>query len=780
MDSATRNRFLQQIDHWAQDYISKGRSPFRKTEISPTIITSNAEQSPDLVLWINQESFVAGGFILLPDDEHFDMAAAQACSHALGIRYFATWTAQNICVWSVDDLSIHSQIQPPKATDDDRIDQFEDSLIQLMDEFRTLAVLGLCPPEKLSFWHLTNLCIGAQNRALPLLSEHFRRNPELHAKHLPSFEVQAQEKLSLSMARLLTLLYFDKIPYNLPPEDLDHALGYLSSELADPSLSVLKLAKDEPALDENSAVLFHHLLRRLDQVSIFNNSDRAIHVLNQLLQHNSLCVDSQHHTENDDYNMLLFCNTVPCNAEQLIEVDQPARLALKHLLRKLMDCPTGQHHYTDLLQRQLLQNADELQQVPLRINACLSNATTPTTQQRNNFITHLRLVWPSLTFEFWRSTPTWAYQFCYVLGIMTADSRLNIQLPSSLLVSAFSNTIIELLQSHFTVEKISQITPQVIQLSLSKGLDDSIDTIFHGEIPRTTAWSKLRQREPELLALTLFLPETPYRLLQQNLVRFDLEPTKHNEAGIQQFKNSSLGQCYSHHSRPKADRTKRTKWSPRIPLPSDAILDALESLAIDNDPTPLWRIDEELERLLDIEIALVSTPTTLAPTQTSDRETKEDKKSLANKIIHLIQVRGVPEFPTHYLYDFYLPELSHYSRQDSPWAISSEFMGIYQLKNQDNDSEIAAANEFTAHAIVLASYGKAEINLPNDRAICSTIVTRYLNDLDDIRTIIWRECHAALHQSDAANRLVRKLWKKLGLPPWSMIEQYLKRFNIND
>jgi hypothetical protein len=780
MDSVTRNCFLQQISLWAQDYISKGRSPFRKTEISPTIITSSGVQSPDLVLWINQDSFVAGGVVLFPDDETFDMAAAQACSQALGIRYFATWTAQNISVWSVDDQSIHSQIQPPKTTDNDRIDRFEDSLIQLMDEFRTLAVLGLCPPEQLSFWHLTNLCIGAHNRALPLLSEHFRRNPELHAKHLPSFEVQAQEKLSMSMARLLTLLYFEKIPYNLPPEDLDHALGYLSSELAVQSLSDLKPVRNEPTLDENSAVLFHHLLRRLDQVSIFNNSHRAIHVLNQLLQHSSLCLDTDNDAEAKDYNMLLFCNTVPCNTEQLIEVDQPARLALKHLLRRLMDCPTGQHHYTELFQLQPLQHADDPQQLPLKIKACLSNVTTPATQQRNSFLTHLRLVWPNHTFEFRRSTPTWVYHFCYILGIMKADSQLCIQLPSSMLSSPFSDIIIELLQQHFTLHEISQRTPQVVHLSLSKGSNNSVDTRFNGEVLRSMAWSKLRQLEPEQLVLTLFLPEVPYRLLQQNLVRFDSKPTQHNETGVEQFKNSSLGQCYNHHLQPKVDRAKRSKWTPRIPLPSDAILTALENLAIDNDPAHLTRIDAELERLLDIEIASVNHSPTVAEIKVSHREAKEDKKTLANKIIQLIQVKGVPEFPTHYLYEFYLPQLSHYSRHDSPWEISSEFMGTYQLSNQRGDTEITATNEFTAHAIILTSYGKAEINLPDDRTICSTIVTRYLTDLDEIHTIIWRECHAALHQSDTANRLVRKLWKELGLPPWNTIDKYLKRFNIND
>jgi len=774
MDSATRNRFLQQISHWAQDYIATGHSPFRKTEINANIITSRGAQSLDLLFWINQESFVAGGFILFPDDEQFDMEAALASSQALGIRYFATWTAHNITVWCVDDQSIHSQFLPPKTADSDRIDQFEDTLIQLMDEFRTLAVLGLCPPEKLSFWHLTNLCMGAYQRALPLLSEHFRRNPELHAKHLPSFEIQAQEKLSLSMARLLSLLYLDKIPYNLQPENLDHALCYLASELDEQSFGDLKPKLKEPELDESSAVLFHHLLRRLDQISTFDNQSRAAQMLNQLLEHNSLCLETSTESEPSDYNMLLFCNMAPCATEQLIEVDQPARLAFKYLLRKLLGCPTGQHHYTDLFQLQASQQQ-------LTIKACLCEATTPNTQQRNAFLTHLRLVLPNQSFELPRSTPTWVYHLGYVLGIMSTGSQLNVQTPSSLLSSPFSDMVIKWLQNEFTLHSVSSLTTQTIQLSLSKGTDDSAETVFHGEVTRRNAWSKLRQQDPELLALTLLLPENAYQLLQSDLVQFVSEPMTQNSMGIEHFNNSSLGQCFNYHLQPKVNRAKRSKWQPRIPRPSDAILTALEELGLDSTTEQRLRIDQELERLLNIEIATVGPRTNQPNVHPSHRAAKEDKKTLSTKIIQLIQVRGVPEFPTHYLYEFYLPELSHFPQPTTAWEISSEFMGTYQLSNQDDDSpDITVDNEFTAHAIVLASYNSSTINLPDDRDICSTIVTRYLNDLDEIHTIIWRECHAAVHQNETANRLVRKLWKELGLPPWNTIEKYLKRFNISD
>lgn len=777
MDTATRNTFLQQISHWASEYIAQGHSPFRKAELSPTLVTSKGEQAPDLVFWINQDSLVAGGFVLFTDSEDFDLDTAKACAHALGISYFASWSTQNITFWRVDDLAVHKQLPAPNAG----VDSFEDALIQLMDKFRTLAVLGACPPDKFSYWHLTNLCIGVHNRALPSLSEHLRRDPIRHQKHLAPVEIQAKEKLLISTARLLTLLYFDKIPYNIQPENLDHALCYLAGELPQQPFACLKSSDDEPKLDEDSAVLFLHLLRRLDQIAIFNNKERTCQLLTQLLIHSALCRVTQHAPGSTCANISIYCNHVPDAAQHLIEVDQPARLALKHLLRQLMDWPLGQQHASDIFQLQATPAMKQPEEQ--KVEACLFNMATLDTHHRNNCLTHLKLIWQGRVFNFHQSTPTWAYEFCYLLGIMAQQSTLDAYLPANILSSPFSHIVIKLLQDQFTLFEISRQTQYIIHITAKKGRDDTAQVHLQGEQQRILAWEDLRHAEPEWFALALSISDTLYQLMEQGIVRFNTSDPTANRQGLAYYQNSTLAQSYRHHLRPKINRFKRLKWQPRIPQPSDIILEALSALEIDdpNEAAQQATIDAELERLLDIEIATVSPAPAATINHNSHRETKIDKKELRAKIIHLVQVRGLTEFPTHYLYEFFRPSLSLYRSGDIPWEISEEFMGTYLLKNTQHGKNIAVSvtNEFLAHAIVLASHGEAQILLPDDNIICATIVTRYLNDLDEIHTMIWRECHATLHKRGSANRQVSKVWKSLSLPPWNIIEKFLKRFQIN-
>ena len=781
MDTASRSSFLQQISHWASEYIAQGRSPFRKAELGSPLVTSKGEQAPDLVFWINQDSLVAGGFVLFPDSEEFDLDTAQACAHALGISYFASWTAQKITFWNVDDLTIHKQISAPSVG----VDSFEDALIQLMDKFRTLAVLGACPPDKFSYWHLTNLCIRVHNRALPTLSEHLRRDPNRHQKHLAPSEIQAKDKLLISAARLLTLLYYDKIPYNIQPENLDHALRYLASELPQQPFACLKSREDEPELDEHSTVLFHHLLRRLDQIAIFNNKERAGQLLKQLLIHSALCHRTEHTSGSACVDISIYCNHVPGAATQLIEIDQPARLALKHLLRKLMDRPTGLQHESDIFRLQATQRTVASDEHPEQqtVEACLFNMATLDAHHRNNCHTHLRIVWPGRVFKFHQSTPTWAYEFCYLLGVMAPQGQLSAYLPANILSSPFSHVIIELLQDQFTLYKISRQTPYIIHITAIKNQDDTAQVHLHGEHQRRLAWKDLRQAEPEWFALALSLSDTLYQLMEQGIVRFNASDATVHPQGLANYLNSTLAQSYLHHLQPKINRFKRLKWQPRIPRPSNIVLEALSALEINDlsEAAQLATIDAELERLLDIEIATLSPAPALMTNHNSHQNAKVDKKKLRAKIVNLVQVRGVPEFPTHYLYEFFRPSLSLYEHGNTPWEISEEFMGTYQLTNthQGKAEKLSVNNEFSAHAIVLASHGQAQILLPDDSTICATIVTRYLNDLDEIHTMIWRECHATLHQRSTANRQVGKIWKSLSLPPWNIIEKFLKRFQIN-
>lgn len=748
---------------WAGNYIAESRSPFRKVELGTPLVTEQGTLSADLVLWINQDSFVAGGIIALGDPSPQQLATAQVCAHALGVCYFALWGHQQVTLFQADKLSVYKQF--PLA--DDQPKSLENTFSQLMDKFRTLAVLGACPQDRLCAWHLTNLCVGVLNKAFPAVSEHFRRDPQLHDRHLPTIAAQADQKLRIVMARLLTLLYFDKIPYTVQPEKLDLALQFLCEAGANPSFRCLQAKASEPNLDEESAVLFHHLWRRLGQIGVFRDTARAGQWLEQLLTQRAGTVENEHFAPPDRAEIQLYTDILPNENPVRVEIDSAARLALKQLLRTLHNWPLPHVQSSDIFQlTTTLHDATAL--------AKLTNPTLMDTCHRNTCNALLRVAWPGQTPLLPLSAPLWVYEFAYLLGIMATQSRLRVLLPATALCGPCSDALVKLLQQNFTIDEISQRGTETIELQLRKSHDAGAIVHFNGQWPRTCPWSVLQTAPSEWLCLALRLPDDLYQLLDNGLLTLEsaAEP-----ATVENYQNSSLASRLRSILTTEAEQSRRSRWQPNVPRPARKILAALNELTLPANDSGAQRqlIDNKLEQLLGIQPIIAAAAT--ADDATELRSDKNTHRKVLEQILHKVHLRGVPQFPTHYLFDFFRPPLHHFNDDNRPWQIDNEFMGSYLLHDQAQ-TEFITHDEFLAHAIVLASYGDAEIWLPEEAAINQTITLRYLRDLAQIHALIWRECHSALPKSYAANRLVGQIWKTLALPPWLLVEKFLLRFQL--
>jgi hypothetical protein len=57
--------FVQQLASWTEDVIEHGRTPFRRVDSFPEIDTDSGPYKPHLVFWINRQSLMAGGVLLL-------------------------------------------------------------------------------------------------------------------------------------------------------------------------------------------------------------------------------------------------------------------------------------------------------------------------------------------------------------------------------------------------------------------------------------------------------------------------------------------------------------------------------------------------------------------------------------------------------------------------------------------------------------------------------------------------------------------------------------------
>ncbi len=776
MNTATRSSFLQQLSLWAAKHIATGHSPFRKTQIHPNIITRTGAQQPDLVFWINKDSFVSGGFILCVDNDDFDLDSAQACAHALGLSYFASWSAQNITIWNAVSRTPHLEFPAPSAVETTTTNPFEDALIELMDQFRTLAVLGTCPPQMLSYWHLTNLFLTTTTKAQTALTKHLRSQPRRHNKHLPAAHNRAQDKIHICIARMLTLTYFELIPHNLQPENLDNALRYLISELNTEQFACLAVQADEAELGEKSAVALHHLLHRLGQVAVFHDKKRALKLLQQLLIHSAPYTGAPDHLPCLSSGIYLYCNNIPAakdDTSTTIEIDTPARMAIKHLMRQLSQQHSGARQIHTIF-------ALQTEKLPCTISGFIYNIQRPDIKHRNNWLKNIKLAWSGAIFELPRTTPTWAYEFIYLLGILVPHSTVNLSVPTELFASSYSTTLIDLLQRHFTLHTISQSHDSMIDFTATKESDDTAQTRFSGDQQRTISWSQLSAAEPEIFALALNLEEPLFQLITQKVLSFTTDTSQLNQSGIELYAKSQLAQKLRHHLSP----SNTSNWQPRIPLPNAALLEDLE-ITIDASVSPadtLPMVDKVLGQQLNLRAdAPITSPRRRETSAPTEQNKKTDTSELRKKLINIADLTGVPQFPNQYLFDYYKPLLASYAQATQPWQITSEFMGTFHLSTnipEDDSPTLNIDNEYLACAIVLASWGNQHIKLPVDLSIVEKIVAQYLTDLSKLHRSIWSETHAAIPQHEAANRLVTKTWKALGLPPWKTIDEFLMRFLI--
>ena len=67
MNQPELQQFAQQLATWTELIIENGRTPFRRVDLYPEIHTAQGILQPPLVFWINRQSMMAGGILLLPE-----------------------------------------------------------------------------------------------------------------------------------------------------------------------------------------------------------------------------------------------------------------------------------------------------------------------------------------------------------------------------------------------------------------------------------------------------------------------------------------------------------------------------------------------------------------------------------------------------------------------------------------------------------------------------------------------------------------------------------------
>lgn len=778
MNKSDLKLFARQLSVWAELVIDHGRTPFRRVDLFPRLNTRIGTLHPPLVFWINRQSLMAGGVILLPDND-LQLQLEQGCavSEALGLRHFVTWEQDCVRIWDTSEAPPREEKLFTVASGNDP-EVFRSLLLEVMEQLKLLSVLSMVPTSELSPSYLHNLFQETLDSALgPLVTAFRQTRAEGGLLEATRADRQADQLNQLTLLRLLALLWHDRLPESILPEKLERAielaLPALPQELQQ-SLS-FTAGKQEPPLPNDSAVCFHHLLLRLRQIRWNAPPERAVQAINQMLSAKEGVIKPPFTAIGSNTPLLQINPDSPLlGHEGLHELsDSPAFLAAAALLRHINQLPPSQQHHGSVFTFTTPSlSADQIQ-------GKLTNRRKVSREERQRFDGLLRASWPTRRFKLPADTPYWAMETIHLLGLSPTDAFLQLEIPASWLTTTFGKTLWELIMDSFHLQTISLGEGTTI-LQLQKQKSESVlTTVRRMEEECKIDWSEHPKANRSQILYGLLLTAEQYRLIYSDRFQYCSETSSSTvtDAGLLSYSKSSLGQCLWEilgiGKMPQtAAELRQQKEGLDWPVPDDEVLCKLGLQKIDGleKTLPQEKLDRRLADLVESSVPVAMTCPQLPQLSGSAISSRQSAPGNHREaILHHLDACGVPNFPGQYLYQLENPLLTSYHFQP-PLQITSELLGQFELTDASGKS-FPVSGDITVDALNLcAAQGRTEVELPADPQQLNDILDAYRNDLNQLRQELARQTHTHLENPQAAERLAKKLWKELNLPAWKWLD----------
>ena len=435
----------RQLFDWLQIRLANGRLPFRRVEETPPVLTGTALATPDLVLWINRDSLLAGAVIfILADGKTSVPEEASVVAASLGLRQFVTWGTDAVKLWDTaasTSLPRKSWHLPAPGTSSSN---FAAVFEQLLAELKSMAVSAILPAEQLPAGYFANLCRQILRDSEPSLQEAARLT--MTSGQLDSTTLQhARDKGWLTLWRLLALLQHDRMPPAVRPERLDRALVYALAELDAERFRQLAPAAGEAPLAEATAVRFHHLGGRLTQLGWQRDRERAL------------------------VSLALLCAEAArdCGVETapLDPVPDSQTLLVNHLPPQVLDGATVVAPWPCLAGLTLLGTVPSAPMhrgvaslpaasQPRRIVATLSKTEPLSAKERRPRLAALRQPWPYRRFRLASTAPGWLWDAMHLGGLVDPDGVLQLTLPVNWALAVDAELLWRTLAERLTLKKL--------------------------------------------------------------------------------------------------------------------------------------------------------------------------------------------------------------------------------------------------------------------------------------------------------------------------------------
>ncbi|TLM66833.1 MAG: hypothetical protein FDZ69_05725 [Deltaproteobacteria bacterium] len=444
-------KFRRQLFDWLQHRVAGGRLPFRRVEETPRILTAKGPAAPDLVLWINRDSLLAGAMVLTPAkaDEAL-LAQGREMAAALGLGQFVTWEARAVNIWESGAATVQLlRHRPMPGADRISADDFAIVFEQLLQDLKNLALDAVLPAGQLPPAYFANLCLQTLHDCDPALQEAARRaaGPGQTDACLAR---KAVDKGWLTLWRLLALLRSGRMPPGIRPERLDRALGYAFADLDRQELLHLVLSGDEPPLPESAAIRFHHLSGRLAQLGWDRQPELAAGTLSMLFAEAA-----------KTYRVATAPLDATSAGSNLLVNHIPPVLAPTDILVAPQPCLSGWRLVAGSDRTPGSQAFDRVtaiptDTVPARIVANLDDNRPLPPGERRQRSAALRQPWPYRRLQLAADTPAWLWDALHLGGITDPAGLLQLTLPPGWANAAAAELLWSLLGERLTLTTLQQ------------------------------------------------------------------------------------------------------------------------------------------------------------------------------------------------------------------------------------------------------------------------------------------------------------------------------------
>jgi hypothetical protein len=97
-------------------------------------------------------------------------------------------------------------------------------------------------------------------------------------------------------------------------------------------------------------------------------------------------------------------------------------------------------------------------------------------------------------------------------------------------------------------------------------------------------------------------------------------------------------------------------------------------------------------------------------------------------------------------------------------TITSELLGEIVLEDMSGKKFQVYGEELANALLLCATLNKTDVELPADRHQLALLQQQYWKDLKQLHKQLNSLCHSRLQSPKAADKLAKKVWKKLQLP----------------